>query len=331
MTKLEDLIKFAEENPKLVQIRTDDKGFRTFKYTRKAFFGGLKQPELENLRGLVVDKNNELVTLPFPKMYNFGVEEQAPKIGLNETVVAFKKVNGFMCAVSYYEGELVISTTGTTNSQYVEYAKEVLSPNLETIKELFEKNCLYHKPNDDITLLFEILHPLDPHIIKEETPSIWFRKMGAYFIGVRRKSLSYEFNMFLQATKMLSSSFTILENYFYFRSSITTAEYKKCQFSEVVSEVARVKHEGFVIYTEDGRYTKIKSPYYLFFKYMARTKSLDNWHNKVNSIFSTYANEDFKNSIKEYMSTLNMRDFLELPEQERLQELRKYNFLGLED
>jgi hypothetical protein len=31
------------------------------------------------------------------------------------------------------------------------------------------------------------------------------------------------------------------------------------------------------------------------------------------------------------MSNLNIRDFLELPEQERLKELRKYNFLGLED
>jgi hypothetical protein len=31
------------------------------------------------------------------------------------------------------------------------------------------------------------------------------------------------------------------------------------------------------------------------------------------------------------MSNLNMRDFLELPEQDRLKELRKYSFAGLED
>jgi hypothetical protein len=53
-------------------------------------------------------------------------------------------------------------------------------------------------------------------------------------------------------------------------------------------EVTKVKHEGFVIYAEDNKYTKIKSPYYLFFKYMARTKSLHDWKNKVNNIFSNH-------------------------------------------
>ena len=323
MTKLEDLIKFAEENPKLVQIRTDDKGFKTFKYTRKAFFDGLKQPELENLRGLVVDKNNELVTLPFPKMYNYGVEEQAPEIGLAEIVVAFKKINGFMCAISYYEGELIVSTTGTTDSKYAEFARHILRKDLPHIKRVIERHeekSMYYKGS--YTLLFEIVHSDDPHIIQEN--------VGAYFIGIRynRFDRLWAFDMYKEASYV--DTFTTLGRYFYTATEIHPPKFKHYTFSDLLEEVAKVKHEGFVIYAEDNKYTKIKSPYYLFFKYMARTKSLHDWKNKVNNIFSNHKNEEFKQSIIEYMSNLNMRDFLELPEQDRLKELRKYSFAGLE-
>jgi hypothetical protein len=301
MTKLEDLIKFSEENPKLVQIRTDDKGFRTFKYTRKAFFDGFKNPELENLRGLVVDKNNELVTLPFPKMYNYRVEPQAPEIGLDELVFHVKKINGFMCAFSKYENEWLLSTTGTTNSKYAGYAKEMLLPHIDNFLRQYSLEAYV----DEYTFLVEIVHKEDPHII-EEVPD-------AYFLGLRKKDLEAPF------------SSAILQQFY------EAKEYSLVPLSKVLEEVAKVKHEGFVIYAEDGRYTKIKSPYYLFFKYMARTKSLHDWKNKVNNIFINHNNDEFKQSIIKYMSELNMRDFLELPEQDRLKELRKYSFAGLED
>ena len=67
-----------------------------------------------------------------------------------------------MCAVTYTaDYGMIVSTTGTLDSNYVEMAKELLS--------ITENNRL----KGNYTLVYEIYHPEDPHIIQEE--------LGVYF------------------------------------------------------------------------------------------------------------------------------------------------------
>jgi hypothetical protein len=79
------------------------------------------------------------------------------------------------------------------------------------------------------------------------------------------------------------------------------------------------RHEGYVVYTDDGRSTKIKSPYYLVNKWVARNPRTDK-----------LMNPDFKKQIdEEYYPLLlaiqqNIVEYTAMNEQERLAWVRNY-------
>jgi hypothetical protein len=127
------------------------------KYKRKVFFDNLWNDELIECRGTVVNANGDVVQLPFAKIFNYGIESKAPTFDPNELVYVTRKVNGFMLAVSNYRGNLLVSTTGSITSPFVELGKELLAKNNYSVND-FEPGYTY---------LFEACHPSDPHIIHE--------------------------------------------------------------------------------------------------------------------------------------------------------------------
>lgn len=140
--------------------------FATYKYARKVMFENLWTPELMECRGHTYDiRNGNIVTLPFPKFFAYGENGTWKDTPLSETVLAYKKINGYMAAAAIYEGEYVVSTTGSTKSEYVQWAREALK-------------YAYIPP--DATVLFEICVPQDPHIVPEN--------YGAHLLAMRAKT-----------------------------------------------------------------------------------------------------------------------------------------------
>lgn len=140
--------------------------FATYKYARRVMFENLWTPELMECRGHTYDiRNGNIVTLPFPKFFAYGENGTWKDTPLSETVLAYKKINGYMAAAAMYDGELVVSTTGSTKSEYAQWARE-------TIKDV------YIPPY--VTVLFEICVPQDPHIVPEN--------YGAHLLAMRGKA-----------------------------------------------------------------------------------------------------------------------------------------------
>jgi hypothetical protein len=85
--------------------------------------------------------------------------------------------------------------------------------------------------------------------------------------------------------------------------------------AELMAEAKSVKHEGFVFYTADGTSAKIKSPYYLTLKWVARNPRTD----KLVDL-----NKDIKYNIDEEYYPLidairaNIYEYTAMDEQERL-------------
>lgn len=131
----------------------------TFKYHRNVMHKNLwkKDPALMECRGHTYDKETgKVVVVPFRKSFNYGENSWFKEVPLCSPVRIYKKYNGFMAAVT----NGLVSTTGTTNSNYVNLAKEVISNSNEY------KHYLENK--DDVTYLFEINHESDIHIVEEE-------------------------------------------------------------------------------------------------------------------------------------------------------------------
>lgn len=116
---------------------------------------------LMECRGHTYDEDSgKLLVLPFRKSFNYGENGWWNDIHLDTPVVMYKKYNGFMVAVS----NGILSTTGTTNSDFVEMAKEYINPDISINYKNF-------------TLLYEVNHPKDQHIVEEE--------IGLKFLGLR--------------------------------------------------------------------------------------------------------------------------------------------------
>lgn len=253
--KAHHLQHYAEDHSELVQVRTSLRhpDLRIVKYKPKVFWKNQWTPELCKMRGLVVDEHWNVIVRPFDKIFNRG-EILAPKWDHGEPVVAVRKVNGFMAALTKDEDHgFVISTTGSLDSPFVELAEKHLEP----IKS--------HGLINGVTYLFEIVDESDPHIIAEEP--------GVYLIGCRTVASQIQLH---------ECDLDIIARGF----KVKRPEWKHCNFGEILEERKTAEHEGWVCYNFNyENAVKIKTAYYLTKKLFMRIKGekltskwfADNW------------------------------------------------------
>ena len=287
------LKEFVLANPRLVNMRPAGDGIFVLKYTRKVFYDSLWNDFLEECRGTIVDADFNVVQRPFTKIYNYGVEDKSPVLSEDTMVECFRKVNGFMVAVTWHDGKLLVSTTGSTANDYVDMANSFIDKRRGT----FER-CVSSFP--DLTFMFECVHENDPHIIVE--------KPGLYLLGYREKTWESR------------SQNDGLSLYHQYALSDHVVEWKRCTLGEVLREVKSVKHEGFVFYADDFNVSaKIKSPYYLTAKWVARNPRTEKLLTKE---FKEQLDEEYYPLLDHIRA--NIEEYTEMDEQARLAWVRNY-------
>ena len=97
----------------LISLRESSRypGLFVKKYSKRVFYDNLwnSHPDIVESRGHVVTNDGTRVINPFTKVFNFG--ENGVSISRDAQVIAIRKVNGFMCGVTYipYLDEVVTS------------------------------------------------------------------------------------------------------------------------------------------------------------------------------------------------------------------------------
>lgn len=287
-----DIKEFVLNNPKDVSMKPTGDDLFILKYKKSVFFKNRWNDILKECRGTIVDSAFNPVQLPFTKIHNFRVESGAPVIDDNEQVVAYRKINGFMASITMYNGKLLISTTGSTTSDYVRMIEELI-PDMDAMK----KHCESYK---DYTWLFEACHENDPHVVPE--------KAGLYLLAWRKKEWGSKVEVDSTAQVLFSGDLKthVVESY-------------NCTMGEVMQMAKECKHEGFCVYTTDGRATKIKSPYYLIKKWLARNPNTDKI---INDSFLIAIDEEYYELV--YHIRNNIVQYTAMNEQERLQYIREF-------
>jgi hypothetical protein len=239
---------FVAANPRLVTCRpcANYAGLSVLKYTRRVFYDGLWNHMLEHCRGTIVDADFNVVSYPFTKIYNLGVEDRAPQLDSQTPVTAYRKVNGFMASVTWYDGDILVSTTGSTDSDFTKYIRSMIDT------DLYRQVCCDWPK---LTFMFECVHPEDPHIIPEAP--------GMYLLGYRIK----EWGSTVGHDPALLQQYATEFGCHAVESIETTVE-------QLVQLTRAVRHEGWVAYAANGQCFKIKSPYYLIKKALARKKDI---------------------------------------------------------
>jgi hypothetical protein len=296
----DELKAFVLANPRLVSMKPAGDGIYVLKYSKRVFYDNLWNDYLEECRGTIVDSDFNVVSRPFTKIYNYGVEAKAPVLSDDVKVTAYRKANGFMVAMTWYKNDILVSTTGSTDNDYVNYAKEMMLKHM-----CWEDWVLAISSNEGHTFMFECVHSSDPHIIVEKT--------GMYFLGWRENAWNSRVHGFgCDEVWRIFAEDTV---------KCYSVESYHMTVGELVAESKKVRHEGFVAYTVNGQAFKIKSPYYLTSKWVARNPRTDKLVDMNNDIK--------KNLDEEYYPLVdairaNIEEYTTMDEQARLAWVRNY-------
>lgn len=301
-----ELKNFVENNPKLVTRKESKRypGLFVLKYKNVVFYDNLwhVNPLLNECRGLVVDADYNVIVKPFTKVFNY--QENGTKIDRDEMCRWVRKVNGFLGVVTYHPNypELIYSTTGSLDSDFV----DLVAKHIDPIKDCIKASC----EGEHTTFMFEICDETDPHIINEKYGP-WLIGMVIYFQGNPVQLM--EKDGMSACLDMLAVDFGCLR-----------PESGNAHFSEIVKMSKDCRHEGFMVYGYNSSTAlKLKSPYYLTQKLFARMgeNKLDGVLTNPNSV-KAKIDEEFYPLISHISN--NKEEFSRLSEQERLAFMRNF-------
>lgn len=297
----------AKEN--LVTCQVDEsKLLRIFKYSKRTFWESRwgESKSLLKARGLVLDLGGNIISHPFDKVFNFGEQGTGLSLADDKPVVCVAKENGFLGIVSAHptkRGELLAHTQGSFGGDFVDYLRHyVYQPKSRgAIAKYLAQN--------DVTLMFEVIHPEDPHII--EYPEA---DQGLWLLGVRGKGQldkAWPEHLVDEAAAAMG---------------LRRPKWFKATLGEVRAQVKTTKTEGFMVREDNEEQDfilKWKSPYYLTTKFVGRLSS-----NKIAHMFA--APENFKQCVDEEFYPLvdlltqqfTKAQFEALPQDERVAVVR---------
>jgi RNA ligase len=198
-------------------------------------------------RGLVLDREGNVMAKSFPKFFNYeeleGMTFRPSKIP-DETFEVYEKMDGSLGIVFYYEGEWRVATRGSFKSEQAIMGAEMLK---RYDLSLLDADCTY---------LFEIIYPENRIVVDYGVERMVL--LGAY-----HNHIGYEINV---QDKYYTKNFDVVKMY----NGIT--DFK--ELKETISKNA----EGYVIRFRSGMRMKIKGDEYIrLHKILTNFSTIDIW------------------------------------------------------
>jgi predicted kinase len=297
--------------------------FSVFKYSKQTFWNNSwgESPLLLKARGLVMDPAGTIVSHPFDKVFNFGENGTGQQLSPDTPVVAIEKLNGFLGVISGHplkKGDLLVHTQGSFGQRrnveptssakggvfkdFVQFIKDHLTP---TLSGQIKKYLASH----DVTLMFEVIHEDDPHIIGYSKDM-----QGLHLLGVRGKN---ETDQPWIESKVDEAAAEM---------GLRRPTWSRMTFGEVKARIRTAKDEGFMVRAdtpEQEFILKYKSPYYLTTKFLGRLSASRIKHLFSNpKDFKKTVDEEFYGLVDSVVSTQSVEDFLALPDETRVAVIR---------
>lgn len=279
--------KLAQELSSLVTAKMatgqldDSNRLRVFKYSKETFWKNRwsESQALLKARGIVLDAAGRIISHPFDKCFNLHEGGAGEDLANDTPLVVPDKLNGFLGIVSkhpFEKNQLLMHTQGGFGGKFVDYIKQFLPPaDSGRIKKYLHAN--------DVTLMFEVIHPEDPHIIEYAE-----KDHGLWLIGVRGKKeadLAWTEEQVDQAAAEMGLR----------RPSWTRMTKAQLIAQCRTADGGLAKVEGWMARAdtpEQLHLFKLKTPYYLVTKFLGRLSD-----KRISHMFDSPAN--FKETVDE--------------------------------
>lgn len=295
----------ALASKKLATRQVDDtKLLRVYKYSKATFWNNSwgESEWLIKARGMVLDIAGNIVSHPFDKCFNYGENGTGHDIADDTEVIEVEKLNGFLGIVSAHpvkRGELLVHTQGGFGGEFVGYINEYLQ------EPKTRGRVSHYLSQNNVTLMFEVLHPDDPHIIFYP-PAM----MGLHLLGVRGKGLMDEPWTETEVDEAAA------------KMGLRRPQWRVTTFGETRKAVRECKTEGVMVRLNTPKQPtllKWKSPYYLTTKFLGRLSNNKIAHMFGNpKNFKTTVDEEFYPIVDKLVDTLSREVFAEMSDEDRV-------------
>lgn len=240
-------------------------------FTRKVFYDKAWDDVVVKARGFFFNnKTREIVARGYEKFFNINENEETSMEALGEKlefpVTAYIKENGFLGNIGYDEetDSLFIASKSTPEGDFADYFRMIVDSKLSERKQEELKRYLR---DTESSMTFEVIDPVnDPHMIEYDEPdmilldiihrSSEFRKAPQNVV----ERIGKKFGLKTKVSAMRFKDMNSLQRWM--EKSMTDMSFL----------IKGAHHEGVVLEGDNGYMTKVKFPYYSFWKQMRSMK-----------------------------------------------------------
>lgn len=260
-------------------------GISSFNFTRNAFYKKHWDEITTTARGLFIDTNTgKIVARGYQKFFNVNERRETELEHLivkfkDKKITMYKKENGFLGIMSWVNDKLFLASKSTNQGDFAGYFEELfLKSGIDKEKlELFLKS-------NDVSLAWEVIDvENDPHIIE-------YPESKLVLLDIIHNQYDFKREPYEEVTKL--AKYIGCECKTIYKEFDNVREFHNWYIENTDEDnMNHVDIEGVVIECGDIM-TKLKFPYYNFWKLMRRTKEkLVAGHNiKLSQMFNATAN-----------------------------------------
>lgn len=257
----------------------------SFNFTRNAFHNKNWNDLTCKARGLFVDtEKNKVVARGYEKFFNVNERRETELEHLivkfkDKKITCYKKENGYLGIMSWVNDELFIASKSTNQGDYATWFRNIYE-NSDINKQELEN----YLKNNDVSLTFEVIDVVnDPHIIEYDKSKIVLLDI----IHNDYEFVKEPYEKVQELSKLINCECKLI-----YKEFNNVRDFHKWYLENTnEDDLSKEDIEGVVIECEDIM-TKLKFPYYNFWKFMRRVKEqvLHRSNIKLSSLFNATSN-----------------------------------------
>lgn len=259
-------------------------GISSFNFTRNAFYKKNWNEYTCKARGLFIDTTKDkVVARGYEKFFNINERKETELehllVKFKDKITCYKKENGFLGILSLVNGKLFLASKSTNKGEFAEYFQKIFdNSGIDKVK------LITYLKNHDVSLAFEVIDvENDPHIIK-------YDKSKIVLLDIIYNKYEFEkepYEKVVALAKVLGCECKTI-----YKEFDNVRDFHKWYLENTDEEdLSKDDIEGVVI-ESSGIMTKLKFPYYNFWKFMRRVKEqvAHKGTPKLSSLFNATSN-----------------------------------------
>lgn len=240
-------------------------------FTKKVFYDRSWDDVVVKARGLFISEDNcEIVARGYNKFFNVGEREETQIGSLSKSmsfpITSYVKYNGYLGNIGYDSktDSLFIASKSTPDGDFAQWFREIVE---ETLNDTQKEQLRRYLRDTESSMTFEVIDPVrDPHMIE-------YDRHKMVLLDIIRRSTEFE-----------KADFTIVESVgrkigletkqkaMMFPNATAFAGWYKKAVNDMNYKIGGEQVEGLVIEDSNGFMTKVKLPFYAFWKQMRSMK-----------------------------------------------------------